>query len=199
MLGIIFQLIFIKIYLKGNLGKDSEFLFCDLSAGCAEGLLVGEYVCRLSWAWLIIGAFKLSLSFWGIRCPHPCPRTLWEQMILINFARMEGMCLCSLSCPHTEKPNLTNPLIKISFSHHPISALSSSDIDADLSFLICTQRWSDEGGGESRTDRRCGRVVINDEYPLPSITADTWGMAITVNTVSPACRWRVRLPSHQLR
>lgn len=79
------------------------------------GLLVGERACArpLPRAWLIIRAFKLPLSLWGIKCPHPCPRTLWEQMILINGARMEGMCLCSLSCPHTEKPNLTNPLMKI--------------------------------------------------------------------------------------
>lgn len=90
-------------------------------------------------------------------------------MILISGARMEGMSLCSLSCPHSEKPNLTNPLTKISLCHglrpHQISML-------DLSFLICTRHWSGEGCSENRTSRD----VQHYKYPPRSKCAGTCQM-----------------------
>lgn len=158
-------------------------------------------MCMCAWAWLIIWAFKLSLSLWGIKCPHPCPQTFREQMILVNGVRMEGMCLCSLFCPHSEKPNLTNPLIKISFSHQPISlpvlirhwclsrpSLFAHSIDqvkvevklGQALWMSCNKWW----------------ISFAEAFLL---RPDTWGMAITVNIASAACRGRVRLPSHQLQ
>lgn len=130
--------------IRPYVGKDSELL---LISSCSVICLhmcrgvVGGLVCVCMPSFCPEPeVFKLYLS--GVlNVLILVRRTLWEQMILINCAQMEGMCLCSLYCPHTEKPNLTNPLITISFSHHPILPLSSSDIDADLSFLICTCCW----------------------------------------------------------
>lgn len=53
-------------------------------------------------------------------------------MILINFAQMEAMCLWSNCCPHTEKPNHTNPLIQIGLFLSPPLPLLSSD-----TYLLC--------------------------------------------------------------
>lgn len=114
------------------------------------------------WVWLIAGAFKLPLSLWGIKRPHPCPCTFGERMILINVVQTEGMCLRSLFSPDSEKPNLTNPLIEISFSCRPIAGPCSHQTSTPgSSFLICTRHWSGRSSRETRTGRSCKKWWIS--------------------------------------
>lgn len=111
------------------------------------------------------------------------------------------MCLCGFSCPHTEKLNLTNPLIKIPLSLHPVPA----SVPIKRFGLIRPLLYA-PGADQKQAAVKLGQakwmVVINDEYPwlnnffIFSQGFDRWGMAITINIVcGMKMKGQVTIPS----
>lgn len=85
------------------------------------------------------------------------------------------MCLCSFPCPHTEKLNLTNPLIKISLSLHPVQA----SVPIKHCCLICPFLYapsSDQKQVAVKLGQAKWMVVINDEYPWLNFFSGIWQM-----------------------